>query len=153
MYPIEIKSVAFVRNTRSDVVDDQWNAVESCIELEEGLPEECFEGIEAFSHLEILFYFHKSQKILLGSEHPRENPDLPKVGIFSQRKKDRPNHLGTTIVSLVRREGRSLFVHGLDALDGTPVMDIKPVFRQFLPEIADVRQPEWVDDIMKKYWE
>ena len=64
------------------------------------------DGIETFSHLEILYYFDKSVKTVVGSEHPRENPDYPKFGIFAQRKKDRLNHLGTTIVKLIARNDR-----------------------------------------------
>ncbi|MEJ2664769.1 MAG: TrmO family methyltransferase, partial [Spirochaetia bacterium] len=74
-----------------------------------------------------------------------------KVGIFSQRKKDRPNHIGTTSVELVRREGRTLIVKNLDAINGTPVLDIKPVFREFLPR-GEIRQPEWSKILMKNYW-
>jgi tRNA (Thr-GGU) A37 N-methylase len=67
------------------------------------------------------------------------------------RKKDRPNLLGLTMVKLVKKEGRTLFVEGLDAIDGTPVLDIKPVFREFLPS-GEVVQPEWVSVMLKDYY-
>ena len=86
------------------------------------------------------------------SRHPRENMDWPKVGLFAQRNKDRPNHIGSTIVRIIKREGRSLFVQGLDAVDGTPVLDIKPVMVEFLPREA-VIQPEWSHELMKDYWD
>jgi tRNA-Thr(GGU) m(6)t(6)A37 methyltransferase TsaA len=152
MKGIEIRPLGIVRNSRKDPVDDNWSDVESVIELEETIPAECLDGIEEFSHLEIIFLFHKSQKELLGSEHPRENRSLPAVGIFSQRKKDRPNHLGTTIVELIRREDSRIYVKKLDAIDETPVIDIKPVFRQFLPHPSEIRQAVWVEEIMKNYW-
>jgi tRNA (adenine37-N6)-methyltransferase len=115
------------------------------------MPEECFDGIEQFSHLEILYHFNKSEKTCIGSEHPRENKAFPKTGIFAQRKKDRPNHIGATIVNLVARNGRKLRVQNLDAIDGTPVIDIKPVFTEYLP-VGKVKQPDWTKELMKNYW-
>ena len=73
------------------------------------------------------------------------------MGIFAQRGKGRPNRLGVTIVEVVRREGRTLTVTGLDAIDGTPVLDLKPVMAEFLPRTA-VRQPEWSRELMRNYW-
>jgi tRNA (adenine37-N6)-methyltransferase len=73
------------------------------------------------------------------------------VGIFAQRAKDRPNRLGVTIVASASREGRILHVTGLDAVDGTPVLDIKPVMAEFLPR-GEVRQPAWSHELMAEYW-
>jgi tRNA (Thr-GGU) A37 N-methylase len=75
----------------------------------------------------------------------------PRVGIFAQRGKGRPNRLGATIVEVVSREGRVLTVAGLDAIDGTPVLDIKPVLAEFLPR-KPVRQPAWSCELMRDYW-
>ena len=83
--------------------------------------------------------------------HPRGNRDWPEVGIFAQRNKDRPNHLGLTIVNVIKHDGRSLFVKGLDAINGTPVLDIKPVLAEFLPH-EPIRQPDWSHELMKDYW-
>lgn len=148
-----IRAVATVHNARTEAVDDGWNAIPSEIHLADDLPEACLEGIEAFSHLEIVYVFHRAlgSAPVLGSEHPRENLTWPKVGIFAQRKKARPNHLGCTVVRLLRREGRVLHVARLDAIDETPVVDIKPVMREFLPEGA-VEQPEWSSELMRAYW-
>ena len=151
MKEIIIKPVGYVKNDRTQPVDDNWSSVRSVIELAEELPDECFDGIEDFSHLEIIYYFDKSEKTFIGSEHPRENKQYPKVGIFAQRKKDRPNHLGATIVKLIKREGRQLLVDYLDAIDGSPVIDIKPVFREYLPSDYII-QPLWVIELMKNYW-
>jgi tRNA (Thr-GGU) A37 N-methylase len=74
------------------------------------------------------------------------------VGIFAQRGKFRPNRLGLTIAKVVKHEGHSLWVENLDAIDGTPVLDIKPVMREFLPD-TPVRQPEWAGEIMSLYWQ
>ena len=151
MCDIQIKPIGFVRNERIEPVDDNWSSVSSIIELADDMTDECLDGIEDFSHLEVIFYFNKSTKTFVGSEHPRENPEYPRVGIFAQRKKDRPNHIGTTIVNLIRREGRSLIVQNLDAINGTPIIDIKPVFSEYLP-IGEVKQPQWAKDLMKDYW-
>ncbi len=150
---IKITPIGYVRNGRKTLEDDYWGGIVSQIELADGIPEDSLEGIDSYSHLEIVFYFHKADqsKIVLGREHPRENTDWPKVGIFAQRKKGRPNLVGTTIVNLVKRQGRVLHVTNLDAIDGTPVIDIKPVFKEFLPK-GEVSQPEWSRELMKNYW-
>jgi tRNA-Thr(GGU) m(6)t(6)A37 methyltransferase TsaA len=151
MKSIPLSPIAYVKNTRKNMEDDFWGNVISEITLVDELPEECLEGIETFSHLEIIYYFDKSIKELKGSAHPRENPNWPKVGIFAQRKKDRPNHIGTTIVELISRKGKTLTVKNLDADDGTPVLDIKPVVKEFLP-LTKVTQPSWISELMKDYW-
>lgn len=151
MSEILLKPIGYVRNSRVSLVDDSLGSIESCIELIDDLPEECLDGIETFSHLEILYFFNKSTKTLTGSEHPRENPAFPKVGIFAQRKKDRPNHLGATFVSLIKKEGKRLYVKNLDAINGTPVIDIKPVFNEYLPK-GEIVQPQWTQELMKEYW-
>ncbi len=134
--------------------DDDWGGIVSEIILEESFPDECLNEIEKFSHAEILFYFDKVEddKKIIFSRYPRGNLSWPKAGIFAQRNKDRPNHIGLTIVQIVKRGKRSLFVRGLDAVDGTPVLDIKPVMVEFLPR-EPVHQPEWSHELMKKYWD
>jgi tRNA-Thr(GGU) m(6)t(6)A37 methyltransferase TsaA len=151
---IVVFPIAHVQNSRSSLEDDHWAAVISEIVLDGSLPGESLDGIETFSHVEILFFFDQvaDMQELLMSRHPRENMDWPKVGLFAQRNKDRPNHIGSTIVRIIKREGRSLFVQGLDAVDGTPVLDIKPVMVEFLPREA-VIQPEWSHELMKDYWD
>jgi tRNA-Thr(GGU) m(6)t(6)A37 methyltransferase TsaA len=146
--------VAFIYNSRLRIDDDHWGGIISEIVLEESFPEECLDEIDSFSHAEILFSFDQAMdsKELASSRHPRENLTWPKVGIFAQRNKDRPNHIGLTSVRIVRRAGRSLYVRDLDAVNGTPVLDIKPVMVEFLPH-GEVRQPEWSHELMKEYWD
>lgn len=153
MNDIIVKPVAYVSNTRHDMSDDYWGQVPSEITIVDNLPDECLDGIETFSHLEIIYHFNKADeaKVVTGANHPRENKAWPKVGIFAQRKKDRPNHLGATIVKLIERKGRTLVVANLDADNGTPVLDIKPVVKEFLP-LEEVRQPGWISELMKDYW-
>lgn len=151
---IELEPVAVVRSPRTGLDDDNWGDVVSRIELAEGVATEVLDGIEAFSHLEIIFFFDQlpEDRIEWKTRHPRGNPDWPRVGIFAQRAAGRPNRLGATMVRLEKREGRVLIVRGLDAADGTPVLDIKPVMRDFLPR-GQVRQPAWATQLMHHYWE
>ena len=150
---IQLAPIATVHNSRAEVEDDDWGNVASIIELNESMPVDALDGIDDFSHAEIFYYFHlvPDSRIETGARHPRNNTSWPKVGILSQRGKNRPNRLGATIVKILRREGRRLHVQGLDAIDGTPVLDIKPVMREFLPR-EEVHQPEWASELMKKYW-
>ncbi len=151
MNEIIMKPIGYVKTKRTEAVDDNWGQYESIIELCPEYSESCFDGIEDFSHLEIIFYFHKSDKTFIGSEHPRENIKYPKIGIFAQRKKDRPNHIGATIVKLDKRINNKIIVKNFDAIDGTPVLDIKPVFIEYLPN-EKIEQSEWSKDLMKNYW-
>jgi len=147
-----VKPVGFVHASRHEVVDDYWGGELATIELAMDVPEDSLDGIDTFSHAEILFVFDKLDAgISAGARHPRGNPGWPRVGIFAQRAKARPNRIGATIVRIVGRQGRTITVSGLDALDGTPVVDIKPVMAEFLPR-EPVRQPEWSHALMRSYW-
>lgn len=149
---ITLQSIATVQNSRRDAIDDDWGEIISEITLEPHVPAEAFAGIETFSHLEIVFYFDKVDEAkIVFSGRPRGNPDYPLVGIFSQRKKDRPNKIGLCTVELLEHNGRTVKVKGLDAIDGTPILDIKPVFKEFQPS-GEIMQPAWVADLMKNYW-
>ena len=150
---INLSAIAFVKNIRAEIQDDHWGDVVSVIELDSAVSEEALFQIESFSHAEIVFYFHlvDENKIETGARHPRNNQSWPKVGIFAQRGKNRPNRLGVTTVKILKREGRQLFVQSLDAIDGTPVLDIKPVIKEFLPR-EEIRQPVWATELMKNYW-
>ena len=150
---INLSPIAFVKNIRAEIQDDHWGDVVSVIELDSAFSEEALFQIESFSHAEIVFYFHlvNDDKIETGARHPRNNESWPKVGIFAQRGKNRPNRLGVTTVKILKREGRQLFVQGLDAIDGTPVLDIKPLIKEFLPR-EEIHQPVWATELMKDYW-
>ena len=73
------------------------------------------------------------EKAVVQCRHPRNDKSLPEAGTFSQRNKNRPNKIGLTIVEFVKKSGNSIFVKNLDAIDKTPVLDIKPVIKEFLP--------------------
>lgn len=148
---ITIEPVGFVRTERGEAIDDDWGTVISTIELVDPFDAESLRGLEAFSHAEILFVFDRVTEVETGSRHPRGNEAWPRVGIFAQRAKDRPNRIGSTMVEIVSVEGRVLTVRGLDAIDGTPVIDIKPAMREFLPR-SELRQPQWATELMRDYW-
>jgi tRNA-Thr(GGU) m(6)t(6)A37 methyltransferase TsaA len=147
----DLRPVAVVHSSRAAPTDDGWDAETVWLELADWLPDEALDGIEAFSHIEVIYRFHKAEDAIIYARHPRGNRAWPRVGIFAQRGKDRPNHLGISVCALGAREGRLLRVRGLDAIDGTPVLDIKPVFRAFLPR-GEVREPAWVTEMIGSYW-
>lgn len=151
---IEMEAIGRIEAVRTRAEDDFWGGQESCITLSDSYEPEALQGIEAFSHAEVLFYFDQVDpaKIVTGARYPRNNAAWPAVGIFAQRGKNRPNRIGSTICRIVRREGRRLIVAELEALDGTPVLDIKPVMSEFLPR-EPVRQPLWSRELMSQYWE
>ncbi|MBN8568130.1 MAG: tRNA (N6-threonylcarbamoyladenosine(37)-N6)-methyltransferase TrmO [Ignavibacteria bacterium] len=154
---ISLNPIGKIVNERKIVEDDDWGEIISMIELNDSFDESALKGIDKFSHLEIIYYFNKVEdsKIITGARHPRNLEHLPEVGVFAQRVKNRPNKLGLTTVKLLRVDNKTLHVKGLDAINGTPVLDIKPVFKQFLPQVSyhdEIKQPDWVNEIMKNYW-
>jgi tRNA (adenine37-N6)-methyltransferase len=149
---IQLTPIAYVHSERTEPIDDNWNSIASYVELTDEFDEDSILGLRDFSHVEIIYHFHKANpaSVVTKAEHPRENPDWPKVGIFAQRKKARPNLLGATIAKIERIEGKRIYLSSFDAIDGTPVLDIKPVFAEYLPK--SVRQPDWVGELMERYW-
>ncbi|MEZ5727301.1 MAG: SAM-dependent methyltransferase [Burkholderiaceae bacterium] len=149
----EFAPIGHVSASRRDPEDDFWGGTEARITLAQGLDADALQGIDAFSHVEVIYLFDRvaPERIVTGARHPRNNADWPAVGIFAQRGKNRPNRIGTTICRVLRLEGRSLVVAELDAIDQTPVLDIKPVMREFLPR-TPIKQPEWCVELMRQYW-
>src|ERR1051326_1153831 len=109
---ITLEPIGFVRSSRTDFAEDNWGGVTTRIEPVESLPAESLDGIEAFSHAEVVYYFDRvpDAEVERGARHPRGNTAWPKVGIFAQRGKGRPNRLGVTIVEVISRQGRALTV-------------------------------------------
>lgn len=146
--------IGTVRSTRTAPEDDRWDAVTSSIELDATqFTPDALAALDTFSHLEVVFLFDRVDpaKIEKGARRPRDNPAWPLVGIFAQRGKARPNRIGTTICRIDRVDGLTVHVTGLDAIDGTPVLDLKPWVREFGPR-GEVRQPDWMTDLMRAYW-
>jgi tRNA-Thr(GGU) m(6)t(6)A37 methyltransferase TsaA len=150
---ITLEPIGVVVGGRTEAIDDGWGDVESVIRLDhDRFATDAVAGLDAFSHLCVVFHFHlvAPADIVTGARHPRGNPEWPKVGMFAQRAKMRPNRLGVSNCALVALDGLDVAVRGLDAVDGTPVLDIKPFLREFEPE--DSRQPVWATELMRGYY-
>ncbi len=149
-----VTPIGVVRSDRAAAVDDDWDSVASRIELDAGVvDEEATLGLEAFSHVEVMFVFHgvDPADVCTGARRPRGRPDWPRVGILAQRAKDRPNRIGVTVCRLLDVAPGGLVVAGLDAIDGTPVLDVKPYMRGFAPR-GPVVEPAWASELMSSYW-
>jgi tRNA-Thr(GGU) m(6)t(6)A37 methyltransferase TsaA len=148
------RAVGRVIGGREEVRDDEWGAISAVIRLDAArFGPEALAGLDAFSHVEVVYHFDRvpEERIETGARHPRGNTDWPLVGIFAQRGKNRPNRLGVSRCRLVRVDGRDIHVEGLDAVDGTPVLDIKPYMSEFGPR-GETTQPEWATEIMRQYY-
>ena len=153
---ITLEPVGVVVGGRTDAVDDDWGGVEAVIRLDATrFGPDAVRGLADFSHLVVVYQFHLVDvaAVRTGARRPRENPDWPEVGMFAQRAKMRPNRLGVSSCTLVRVEGLDLHVRGLDAVDGSPVLDVKPYMREFEPAAVEVRQPAWSTELMAGYYE
>lgn len=151
---IAMTPVGRVEGGREVPEDDDWGESRARIVLDpERFDDEALMGLDTFSHAEIVYVFDKvtDAQIVTGARHPRGNKAWPKIGIFAQRGKNRPNRIGVTVCEVLSVNGRVLEVRGLDAIDGTPVLDIKPVMSGFAPR-GDIREPGWALEIMEKYW-
>src|SRR6185437_12694965 len=154
MPTFSVQTIRFIRSPRTEPIDDDWGAVVSRIELDRAqVTEDSLRGLGEFSHLEIVYVFHRVDpaSFELGARRPRNNPDWPEVGVFAQRNKRRPNRIGIGTCELLSVSGLALTVRGLDAIDGTPVLDIKPYMAEFAPR-GPVRQPSWSHELMRDYW-
>ncbi len=151
MKEIIMQPIGYVRNNVENKKDVSWGKDVSTIELLEeyhtGL-----EGLEDFSHVTVIYYLDKAvyEKEKHLQRHPQNRDDMPLVGIFSQRGKDRPNKIGMTSVEIVSVDEKTLTVKGLDAIDGTMVLDIKPYYPVY--DKKDATVPEWVDRLMEHYF-
>jgi tRNA-Thr(GGU) m(6)t(6)A37 methyltransferase TsaA len=148
-----VRAIGMVRNDRVDVQQtDNWADVVSTITVDERFGDDAFLGLADFSHVEVLFVFDQLDE-LPDYREPRRSrgrDDLPPVGIFAGRGPRRPNRIGVTTCAVVSVDGRTLSVRGLDAITGTPVIDVKPAMAQFHP--VKIQQPEWVDRLMAEYF-
>lgn len=149
-----LRPIGYVRGGRDAVEDDEWAAVISRVELDpQVVDSSATRGLEDFSHVEVVFIFDRvdAGDVCRGSRHPRGREDWPEVGILAQRAKDRPNRVGLTVCEVRTVSGHTIEVAGLDAVDGTPVLDIKPYMTGFGPR-TEVREPSWAQELMRTYW-
>lgn len=149
-----MEPVGTVRSGRSEPVDDGWDTVAASVELDHRrFGPEALLGLDSFSHLEVVYLLDRvaDHEIEMGARRPRGNPAWPEVGIFAQRARCRPNRIGTTICRILAIDGLNLRLRGLDAIDGTPVLDLKPWIPEFGPRGA-VKRPSWCREVMAGYW-
>ena len=138
-----LQPIGVVRSPITHSLEQGWGQVVSTIRVS-GRVSRGLQGVESFSHLAVLFVMHQarfSERDLV--RRPRRRRDMPPLGIFAQRASCRPNLLGLTVVRLLARRGPLLEVRGLDALDGSPVLDLKPHVQAFDAPGRSV-EPEWM---------
>lgn len=149
---MNIEPIGTVKSPITEEIDQNWGETVSEIVLEEALAPG-LQGLDQFSHVLVVFHMHQAQfnpaTDLL--RRPRGRTDMPLLGIFAQRPKMRPNRIGITAVQLLEVTANSIKVKGLDAIDGTPVLDIKPYYPIF-DRVDNARTPEWVDRLMQGYF-
>ncbi|MEV6976226.1 TrmO family methyltransferase [Kitasatospora sp. NPDC093806] len=149
-----VEALGRVVGGRAEPTDDNWGGTRSIIRLDgERFTADATKGLEEFSHLEVVFRFHLTDPtdLNLGARRPRDNPDWPEVGIFGHRNMRRLNWLGVSRCRLLKVDGLDLHVEDLDAVDGTPVLDVKPWFAEFGPQGA-VHQAQWSTDMLGDYF-
>jgi len=151
---VVLHPIGVVRGGRPEPVDDGWDA-ETCVVALDGerFGPEALAGLDAFSHIEVVYLFDRvdEAEVVSGARRPRGRADWPEVGIFAQRGRVRPNRLGVTVCRLLGVDGLDVTVQGLDAIDGTPVLDLKPYLSGFAAR-GDVVEPAWASEIMAAYW-
>ena len=148
----DLVPIGVVRCSRSQPEDDLWDSETTSIELVAPFDGRAVRGLSSFSHCIVVYVFDRaSWDDTRMVRRPRGNPDWPEVGILAQRAKDRPNRLGVTVCRVMSVEHATIHVGGLDAIDGTPVVDIKPWMSEFGPR-GQVSQPRWATELMKDYW-
>jgi tRNA (adenine37-N6)-methyltransferase len=150
--PIMLKPIGIVESPVKDPVDENWGTVISRVILRPEYASGLL-GLSDFSHVIVVTYLHKASfdPARHLQRRPRGLENMPRVGILSQRAKDRPNPLGVTAVKLLAVGENHVTVQGLDAIDGTPVIDIKPYYPQY-DRIDSAVVPAWVEELMKNYF-
>jgi len=148
-----VSPIGTVKCAVTEMSQGGWANIDSEIHLDPQLTGG-LQGLAGFSHILVAFFLDRAQGFDPAKQlmrKPRGREDMQAVGVFAQRTKYRPNPIGITAVQLLGIEGNIIKVHGLDALDGTPVLDIKPVMKGFLPR-GEITEPEWAQELMKDYW-
>lgn len=152
--PYDVIPIGTISSGRADHgSSDRWGDVLSVVTIDpDRFGAGALAGLEDFSHAEILFLFDRlpERDDYTTPQRSRGREDLPPVGVFCDRGPRRPNRIGATICRIVEVSDNTVTVRGLDAVVDSPVLDIKPVMRQFLP--GEVAQPEWVDRLMGEYF-
>lgn len=149
----EVRPIATVIGGHLTPADDYQGGVESVIRLRDDLPLDTLQGLEEFSHLTVIWHFHLASPdaVELHARSPRGNPRWPATGTFVHRNHRRPNQLATSYPRLLHVDGRDLHVSDLDAVNGTPVVDLAPWFEAMGPR-GRVHEPAWPGEMLTNYW-
>ncbi|MFI9311027.1 SAM-dependent methyltransferase [Streptomyces triculaminicus] len=149
----KVNSIATVVGGHTTPADDYQGGVESIIRLHPQYPLETLQGIENFSHLIVTWHFHLAtpDDVALHARSPRNDPRWPATGTFVHRNHRRPNQLATSFPRLLAVDGLDLHVEDLDAVAGTPIVDLAPYFEEFGPR-GPVEQPSWPAEMLRNYW-
>jgi tRNA-Thr(GGU) m(6)t(6)A37 methyltransferase TsaA len=149
---MDLIQIGSVRSPQTEAVDEGWGDVVAEIELQKGLGAG-LQGLTEFSHALVVFFMHEARFDWKNDvlRRPRGKDDMPEIGIFAQRARSRPNSIGVSAVEIIGVEGDIVCVKGLDAIDGTPILDIKPYFPDY-DYVEHARVPAWVDRLMEGYF-
>ncbi|MDQ7027690.1 MAG: tRNA (N6-threonylcarbamoyladenosine(37)-N6)-methyltransferase TrmO [Anaerolineae bacterium] len=153
MQSIELKPIGVVKSPVTDASTiNNWGKVTSEIHINQSLTDG-LQGVNDWSHLIVIFVMHETEydeeKHLV--RRPRNRDDMPELGIFAQRSRNHPNQIGITAVRLLAVENQVVRVKGLDAIDGTPVLDIKP-YAPVYDGVSDSLVPAWFIRLMQGYF-
>jgi len=149
---ITLKPIGLVQNSVTEPVDTGWGKIESTIHLDEEWTG-AFDGLDQFSHALVLTFLHRVAERhaeIPAQRRPRNRNDMPLLGVLAQRARVRPNPIGVTACEIVRVDARTMVVRGLDAIDGTPVLDVKPYVPVF-DRIESPTIPLWVERLLTDY--
>lgn len=156
LWPVfSVLPIGWVACPPTDPIDDNWGEVVSRVRLDgERFTPDSLKGLDEFSHIDVVYVFDQvaADSYEVGARRPRGNPEWPAVGVFAQRNKRRPNRIGVCTCELLEVNGIEMTVRGLDAIDGSPVLDLKPYMTEFAPR-GPVRQPRWSQELMRGYWQ
>ncbi len=140
---MKLEPIGVVNNEFERKPADGWQGVVSQVVIDDRWTP-ALEGLEGFSHIIVLFWLNRVSERVLLHVRPQRRQDMPEVGLFATRTPMRPNPIGLRVVRLVSKEDNVLTVRGLDAFDGSPVLDVKP----YLPRgdcIIRTRIPAWLE--------
>jgi len=140
-----MRPIGFVRSKQKETKPDGWESIEARIVLDPAL-EPMLLNLADYSHIIVVFWPHKVPDDVRGSKpqlYPRDDLRHPLMGVLATRSQIRPNPVLVSPVPLLEVKGNVLKVRGLDAIDGTPVLDVKPYLPHY-DSVPDARVPEWV---------
>jgi tRNA-Thr(GGU) m(6)t(6)A37 methyltransferase TsaA len=149
---LKLRPIGYVSTSVKKEIDEEWGEI-----ISEIMIDRCYEkgliGLDNFSHIIVIFFMHKANFDINShlTRKPQDRQDMPFLGIFAQRAKHRPNPIGISSVKLLSVKENIVRVQGLDAIDETPIIDIKPYFPIY-DSMVNVKTPSWVDKLMQNYF-